>query len=211
MRFKNVLWDFDGTLFDTYPPLIQAIERALAELGASEARDVIAELLSETLAVCVADLAKTHELDPAQFEARVEYYWGKTTPKDSPPFPGAIHACQRLLAAGGSNYIVTHRGRESLMVLLGWYKVSGLFADMLTRDDGYPRKPDPAAFNALLERHQLRRDQTLVIGDRKLDILAGRAAGMQTCLFNALPAPDAPPDYVISCLDELSAILGLIR
>jgi HAD superfamily hydrolase (TIGR01509 family) len=209
MHFKYLLWDFDGTLFDTYPPLIQAVERALAELGTEEARDVIAERLSDTLAACIADLAQAHQLDPALFEARIDYYWRKTTPKDSPPFPGVIHACQRLLAAGGSNYIVTHRGRESLMALLGWYKVAGLFADMLTRDDGYPRKPDPAAFNALLDRHQLRRDQTLVIGDRKLDILAGRAAGMHTCLFNASPTPDAPPDYVISCFDELPAILGL--
>jgi histidinol phosphatase-like enzyme len=42
--------------------------------------------------------------------------------------------------------------------------------------DAYPRKPDPAAFNAIIERHGLVRDETMAIGDRDIDVLAGRSA-----------------------------------
>jgi phosphoglycolate phosphatase-like HAD superfamily hydrolase len=209
MRFKYMLWDFDGTLFDTYPPLIQAIEDALAEFEIGEPRDVITRLLDDTLSACVVTLTEKHGLDGAAFEARIHHYWRQTTPQDNPPFPGVIHACERFLAAGGRNYIVTHRGRESLAALLDWYKVTGLFADCLTRDDGYPRKPDPASFEAMIEKHSLPREEVLAIGDRKLDILAGQAAGVHTCLFSARPVPDAQPDYMIASFDELGALLGL--
>jgi HAD superfamily hydrolase (TIGR01509 family) len=209
MRFRYLLWDFDGTLFDTYPPLVRAIERALAEFEISEPRGVITSLLDDTLSACVSTLVEKHGLDAAAFEAQIDYYWGQTTPRDNPPFPGVIHVCERFLAAGGRNYIVTHRGRESMMGLLEWYKVTGLFADCLTRDDGYPRKPDPASFQAMIEKHGLPRAEVLVIGDRRLDILAGQAAGLHTCLFSAQPMPDLKPDYVIAAYDELGALLGL--
>ncbi len=209
MRYKYLLWDFDGTLFDTYPPLIRAVARALAEVELSEPDAVISDLLADTLSVCITTLADRHKLDPAAFEERVNYYWGQTTPQDNPPFPGVILACQRVLAAGGRNYIITHRGRGSLMALLDWYRVGGLFADFLTRDDGYPRKPDPAAFNAMIERHKLRRDEVLVVGDRKLDVLAGQAAGVHTCLFAEQPISDVSPDHTIASFDDLGAVLSL--
>ena len=31
MRFKNFIWDFDGTLFDTYPHMVAAMQKALPE------------------------------------------------------------------------------------------------------------------------------------------------------------------------------------
>jgi phosphoglycolate phosphatase-like HAD superfamily hydrolase len=209
MRFKYMLWDFDGTLFDTYPPLIEAIENALGESGIGEPRELITRLLDDTMSACVTALTDKHGLDAAAFAERIRHYWGQTTPQENPPFPGAIFACERILAAGGRNYIVTHRGRESLVALLDWYQVTGLFADCLTRDDGYPRKPDPASFQAMIEKHGLPREEVLAIGDRTLDILAGQAAGVHTCLFSAQPGPDMQPDYVIATFDELGALLGL--
>jgi phosphoglycolate phosphatase-like HAD superfamily hydrolase len=209
MRFRHLLWDFDGTLFDTYPPLIQAIEQALTDDEIAVQRDLIAELLSNTLSTCIAALIEKYNLDGATFEARVDHYWSQTTPQDNPPFPGAVHACERVLAAGGQHYIITHRGRESMMALLDWYNVTGMFADFLTRDDGYPRKPDPSSFWAMIERHHLRLDEVLAIGDRALDIQAGQEAGVHTCLFSAVPLPDVQPDYVIADFEALIGVVGV--
>jgi HAD superfamily hydrolase (TIGR01509 family) len=209
MRFRYLLWDFDGTLFDTYPPLVQAIERALADLGIAEPREEIERLLGITLADCVSTLAEQHGLDAAEFEARIDDYYRQTLPQDMPPFPGAIQVCERLIAAGGRNYIFTHRTRPSLYRLLNAYGVAELFADCLTVEDGYPRKPDPAGFIALLEKHALPRDEVLAVGDRDLDIAAGQGAGVRTCLFSAQPSPGVEPDFQISALVELRGILGL--
>jgi phosphoglycolate phosphatase-like HAD superfamily hydrolase len=209
MRFRYLLWDFDGTLFDTYPPLVRAIERALADLETAEPREEIERLLGITLADCVATLAERHGLDPAALDTQISDYYRQTTPQDMPPFPGAIRVCERLIAAGGRNYMFTHRTRPSLMRLLDGYGVAGLFADCLTVEDGYPRKPDPAGFIALLEKHALPRGEVLAVGDRDLDIVAGQGAGVRTCLFNAQPSPGVKPDYVITQFQALERIIGL--
>jgi len=209
MRFRYLLWDFDGTLFDTYPPLVRAIERALADLETAEPRQEIERLLGTTLADSLATLAGRHGLDPAELGMQVAHYYQQTPVQEMPRFPGAIRVCERLIAADGRNYMFTHRTRPSLMRLLDSYGVAGLFADCLTVEDGYPRKPDPAGFVALLEKHALPRSEVLAVGDRDLDILAGQGAGVRTCLFNAQPSPGVKPDYVITDFQALERIIGL--
>ncbi|MBI5961446.1 MAG: HAD hydrolase-like protein [Chloroflexi bacterium] len=209
MRFKYLLWDFDGTLFDTYPALIQIIERALADLGGHETRQEIGRLLDITMDECFKVLLERHHLDAAAFDARLDFHYAQTTIHDRPPFPGAIRVCERVIAAGGRNYLFTHRGHKTLTELLDGYGVGGLLADRLSTADGYPLKPDPAGFIALIEKHDLPRDQVLAVGDRDLDVVAGQQAGVKTCLYDTVPSPGVHPDYLISSFEELENILEL--
>ncbi len=70
------------------------------------------------------------------------------------------------------------------------------------------RKPDPAAFNAIIERHGLDRDATMAIGDREIDVLAGKAAGVVTCLFGRADA-GVEADLAIADFRELARLLGV--
>jgi HAD superfamily hydrolase (TIGR01509 family) len=83
------------------------------------------------------------------------------------------------------------------------------FAAVYTREDG-PHKPSPAGVFALCERMSVAPAETLVVGDYKFDILAGRAAGCSTVLVTSThsPTPDelpdwGPPDHVVASLREL--------
>jgi phosphoglycolate phosphatase-like HAD superfamily hydrolase len=209
MRYPYLLWDFDGTLFDTYPALNQAIRNALADFNITEPEDVIAKLLSDTLDSCFYTLIERHKLDESAFDKQIDYHHAKVTVRDRPPFPGALRVCQKLIAAGGKNYLFTHRPRTSLYEFLNEFEMADLFADCLCVSDGYPRKPEPAGFIALIEKNSLPHDQVLTVGDRDLDIQAGQGAGIATCLYNAQPSPGVEPDYIITTFDELEAILGL--
>lgn len=209
MTLRYIIWDFDGTLFDTYPALIRAVEQALHDLNCSEPTATIAAYLNDTLADCIERLVARHNLDAADLKARLQVYREQITPDQRPPFPGAIEICRRFKAAGGQNFIFTHRDRPTLLSLLDYHGVTDLFAGIMTQDDGYPRKPDPAGFNALMAQYNLARDAVLTIGDRDLDIEAGINARFATCLYNAQPAPHLLPDYVIATFDELYPLLKL--
>ena len=210
MRFDYILWDFDGTLFDTYPPLVRAIEQALAEWGARVPAGRIRALLTDTLANTIDTLSGEFGLDRDEFTARVtRYRHANASPADCLPFPGVIALCERFMAAGGANLLFTHRDLPTLHTLLATHKADHLFLDILTTDNGYPRKPDPAGFRALIERNALPRDRVLAVGDRDLDILAGKGAGIATCLYDAKPSPDALPDFCIASWGELAALLEL--
>ena len=177
MRFDYLLWDFDGTLFDTYPALVRAIEQALAEWGVSVPAARIRALLATTLADTIDALSAEFELERAAFSARVEHYRARTTPAERPPFPGVIALCERFKAAGGANLLFTHRDRPTLDALLAWHQADHLFLDILTTEDGYTRKPDPAGFCALIERNAVPRDRALAVGERELDVQAGEKGG----------------------------------
>ncbi|HAX98844.1 MAG TPA: phosphoglycolate phosphatase, partial [Candidatus Atribacteria bacterium] len=41
MKYTEYIWDFDGTLFDTYPVMVKAFQRALRELGIEEKPDTL--------------------------------------------------------------------------------------------------------------------------------------------------------------------------
>lgn len=112
------------------------------------------------------------------------------------------NGCEYIDSLGGMNVIVTHREHEGTNELLAANKMIHYFTDCLARDDGYPKKPHPAAFEAMLKTHNLRREETMAIGDREIDVLAGRATGIFTCSFG-LGAGRVRADLAISSFDEL--------
>ncbi len=209
MTYRYLIWDMDGTLFDTYPAINRAMQETLAEFGVSVPLETIAPLMAETFDHCLSTLAAQYDLDAAAVEERYHQRSARIPRQAQPPFPGVIALLRRVVAAGGGNFIFTHRGRESLHAFLTFYEMADLFADTATVDDGYPRKPDPAGFLALIERNHLPLAEVLAVGDRALDIQAGQAAGIATCFFGAGPPADVTPDFVIAAYEDLPPLLGL--
>jgi FMN phosphatase YigB (HAD superfamily) len=77
-----------------------------------------------------------------------------------------------------------------------------LFRGWLTKGDGYPQKPDSAAFQVALERYYLEREKTLGIGDRDVDVMAAKGAGMFACQYGDKKM-DAKPDLRVSDYAQL--------
>ncbi len=190
---QHLIWDVDGTLFDTYPAIARAFQAALTDLGVTAPLDWILSLAQVTLDHCLSTLATTYALPSDELEERFDQHYRTVTPEDQPPFPGVKEVCEYIYSQGGLNLIVTHRGRVGLERLLTAHRLTTYFVDATCNDDGYPRKPDPAAFLALIEKHRLPRETTWGIGDRDIDILAAQAAGIRAAFFgtnNGAASPD---------------------
>src|SRR5207244_13569510 len=57
-----------------------------------------------------------------------------------------------------------------------------LFDDVIGSDGPYPRKPDPAALRALMERAGATPERTLMVGDSRIDYETARSAATRCCL-----------------------------
>ncbi len=165
-------------------------------------------LLAISLGRCATTLAGESGLDLARLEAAFDRCYGSTTPGEQPPFPGVKAICEHISRGGGQNVIVTHRGPLGTAALLAAGNLTPYFSGSVTAADGFPRKPDPAAFNAIIERHGLERVATMAIGDREIDVEAGKAAGVVTCFFGAADA-GVEADLTISDFRELARLLGV--
>lgn len=171
----NIFWDFDGTLFDTYPAYTDIFYEELG--GQASKQEILAHLkISFTHAV------RHYGLNDQQIK-RVFATEQDIDPAKTPPFPYV----EKILQFAAINVIITHKPRNEVMHILKHYGWTGYFHDIVAGDDGYPRKPDPASYIYLHNKHRI----DLAIGDRELDIIPARLIGIQTCLFqNSAPGAD---------------------
>lgn len=199
---RNIIWDADGTLFDTYPAIASSFQAAMADLGVEVPLDWITSLAKKSVGMCETSLAEQYQVSEELLDQKFDVHYGRIRYEDQPAFPGVAAICEYIHSIGGKNVIVTHRGRSGIVGLLAASRLSGWFAGTLTNDDGYPRKPDPAAFEAALREYGLERAETIAVGDRDIDVQAGQAAGLFTCLFGA-DADGCAPELTVSSYDQL--------
>jgi HAD superfamily hydrolase (TIGR01549 family) len=204
---KNIIWDFDGTLFDTYPPIARAVQRGLHQLGFEYSVEELLTLCKISMTHCMQTLADQTSLPFAEIEEAFDQQYVSIPLEEQQPYPGVKDVLQKVTELGGKNIIITHRGSGTLQKLLASYQLESYFSGCITADDGFPRKPNPAAFFAALQSYHLNPAETLGIGDRGLDIEAARGAGLKTA-FYGLPPQGLQVDLVIDeyflLLDQLS-------
>ena len=145
---------------------------------------------------------------PAEEVDRIYRAWvAEHGQPEAHPFPHVREFLARFRAAGGSNFIFTHRS-GSVHDYLAKEGLTGFFTDVVSAGTTYARKPDPAGNLHLIETWGLDRNRTLAVGDRELDILAAKGAGIHACLFCPEPRETAA-DCRIRDFTELDALVGL--
>ncbi|WP_409254329.1 HAD-IA family hydrolase [Bacillus sp. SCS-153A] len=163
----NILWDFDGTLFDTYP----AYTRVFSEvLGDSMDQQEIYDNLKVSYSHAI-DHYKVSE----EKEAKMKELRDLLAPSEMKPFEHV----EEILKFADKNVIMTHKSRDGVMAILNHYGWAKYFSDIVTIDDGYARKPHPEAYIYLHSKHGI----DLAIGDRELDLLPAKELGIKTCIF----------------------------
>jgi phosphoglycolate phosphatase-like HAD superfamily hydrolase len=208
IMIRNIIWDVDGTLFDTYPAIAGSFLSALSDLGKEASPDWIGGLAQVSLSYCAKTLAEKYQLNQEDIAQKFDEYYAYVKPEHQPPFPGVATICGYICSIGGKNVIVTHRGSQSTTELLAAHKMAHYFAGCIARDSGYPRKPHSAAFEAILKTYDLNGGETIAVGDRDIDVLAAQGAGVFACLFG-LENEGVVADYTFSKFDVLYQFIRL--
>lgn len=173
MLYRNYIWDFDGTLYDSYPHSEGIFQAYLArEKGIDAAMPLIDSLARQSWHHAFDYFGLTKDEAKRVFELEADM---SVLPRVV-PFPGAIELLGDVVAAGGRNYLYTHR--DNLAVeYLRLEGILDLFEDFVTADMDFPAKPAPDAVLYLMGKHGLLPEETVMIGDREIDAGAGLNAG----------------------------------
>ncbi len=195
MRYCEIFWDFDGTLFDTYPRITRAFLHGLEDAGIRTDYETAFTRVKVSLgnaaqvyageAGIAADLLSEGYRRHAEDEGIEGFRM----------FPDTKETLQRIVAAGGHHYLYTHRG-ETALPALEHAGIIGLFRDAVTGKMGFPIKPCPEALQYLMGQWKLSRKDCLMVGDRVIDVQAGLNAGMAGVLLDPDGlCPDMPEVY----------------
>lgn len=182
MKYQNYFFDFDGTLYDTYPGMVKAFCEAFSKQGKKlDPKEVYQVMRSRSVREAYRRYT-TPELDEAKLHADYKNFEARYQ-KEAHPFSGAQKLLEKIKASGGQSFLLTHRDKSSL-ALLKRDGLVGFFCDFSTADDGFKRKPDPEALNYLVSKYGLMTSESVMVGDRSLDIEAGHNALMAGILFD---------------------------
>ena len=207
MRYDNIIWDFDGTLFDTYPAMCRDLRLTMERLGFFFTGEELLERFTVSRGAVLAYCAERTGMTAQEVDKVYRAWVAEHGQPQAYPFPGVPEFLARFQAAGGRNFVFTHRS-GSVHDYLAGAGLTAHFTEVISAGTTFARKPDPAGNLYLMEKYGLDPRRTLAVGDRELDILAGKRAGADACLFSEGPG-DTAADYVIADLSGLDALVGL--
>lgn len=174
-----LIWDLDGTLFDSYDAILAGLEETYEHFGLYFDRSVIKEIiLASSVKDLIRDVADKEGLDYDDMQAfRANSLREKNAAIHL--MPGAREVLDWAKENSIPNFVYTHKG-DNAFQLLEDLEVADYFTEVLTADSGFARKPDPEALDYLIEKYQLEKETTYYIGDRLLDMETALAAGIQS-------------------------------
>lgn len=202
--FEHYIWDFDGTLYDTYPVMLDAFVLTLADYDIQADRREIYQILKNQSS---ATIAEKYQLDFDEFSARFKRYENQDT-RIPVSYAGTKEMLESVLATGSKNYIMTHRTVASTKELLEREGMLHLFEEIVGTENNFARKPAPDAINYLTQTYQMSVEKTVMIGDRPLDIDAGKNAQVKTIFYDLEQLiSDVQADYTVCSVTEMQEII----
>jgi phosphoglycolate phosphatase-like HAD superfamily hydrolase len=207
---RHFFWDFDGTLFDTYPLVIEDLRRSLQEYGFDcDPEDAMRRMLDaiRTTRDYYADqFGIDREALHASFNRHRRIEFQNLAAK---PFPEVEAVLKQICAMNGQNYIFTHSKAENILAYLVKYGLDGYFTDVLGEESpGFALKPSPDSLFYLMDKYGIDPAQAVMIGDRDRDLGSGRAAGIRIAHFVCAAIPEELScDWRFESFSEMLALL----
>lgn len=176
-QFDLIVFDWDGTLFDSTALITRCIQAAAGDLGlpvpqASDAAYVIGLGLYDALARVVPDLPRERYAELGQ-RYRHHYFAAQ---HEVVLFDGVLELLAALKARHHWLAIATGKSRRGLDEALQSVQLQGVFDGSRTADET-AGKPDPRMLNELMREFGAAPERTLMIGDTTHDLQLALNAG----------------------------------
>lgn len=211
---KAVLFDMDGTLFDTEGLGLQLEIDAGAEMGYPVTMQMALDLLG------VTEKAGTEYLHGYFPDLNGEEYWQRFAEgmrksilqHGTPLKKGCAEIIAALREMGVPYAIVSSSRREVIDFYLAHSPLNGLFDAIVSGDLGLNSKPAPDCFLKGAELLHIAPENCYVVEDSVHGLAAGRAAGMHTIMVpDILPYGKLHEGLVDYVAQDLTAALDYIR
>ncbi|GLH76155.1 phosphoglycolate phosphatase, bacterial [Bradyrhizobium sp. SSBR45G] len=217
---STIVFDLDGTLVDTAPDLINALNHILQREGLrplplAAARKMIGHGARKLLERGLE--AEGRFASPAEMEQlTVDFidFYAENIAVESRPFEGLEAALDELAARGCQFAVCTNKLEWLSKRLLDQLGLSSRFAAICGADTFGVAKPDPAILRQTIAQAGGAIGTSIMVGDAGTDVGAARRAGVPVigCTFGYtdVPIADLNPDHLIDHMRELPGAVAAL-
>ena len=218
--FDLVMFDLDGTLVETAPEILDAVNDALGRFGLPEvSQQQVDDWIGHgTLALLVKALAQITGFAPevvknsallAQIVPVYNMAYNARCGTRSHLYPQVRETLTVLRQQGARLAVVTNKEGRYTQVVLAAHQLGSLFDAVVSGDTLATKKPDPAGVSHCLAQFGVTPERALFVGDSSIDVATARAAGVPVWMlpygYNmGEPVEACAPDRIIP---DISALL----
>lgn len=212
MKFLHVAWDFDGTLYNSYPHIVYCLSRALETFGVTDSQERIAHYAHITLGHAFRFYAPLCGCSPEEVSAAYrEQTKALGLSPHMAPYEGIGELLRDICLAGGKNHLCSNRRLEECRQYLQRDGLEQYF-DVLScigAREGLKSKPDPDLVSFILEEGKVSPDTMVMVGDRNLDHEAAHQVGVKGVFFDpdGFSEVSCDPEFIAPDISALRAIL----
>ncbi len=216
-NFSTLLFDLDGTLIDSAPDIIAALNRTLNDLGhdgvkyhdfRQSAGDGAKNLLERVLKT--KNISLTNRELSSQVKRLLDHYYAIMT-DNTTLYPDVSETLYKLREAGIILGICTNRPSPTTKYLLEHFALTSLFSAVLCPDNVIAKKPDPRHLKDAMLKLNSSPNTTLMVGDTATDIAAAHNANVKVVAvaygYSKISPEELGADAVIEHFKELPQLL----
>ena len=199
----TIVFDLDGTLVNTAPDLLDALNHVLVEAGLQPVDlSTISTMIGHGAKAMIVKGMAAQGAEPdadrmdALFDQFLAYYEDHIA-IGSRPFENALDALQTLSDEGAILAVCTNKRQRSTDRLLDALQISEKFSAIVGADSVPDRKPHGDHILLTVDRAGGNRSRAIMVGDSRTDERAARNAG--------LPFVFVPFGYETETEDEIGA------
>jgi phosphoglycolate phosphatase len=214
----TIVFDLDGTLVDTAPDLVDALNFTLRHSGLkaipyADARALIGRgMRSMVERALIFEAGNSTRADVDVLYRRFVAHYAEHIAERSRPFPGVATGLDRLSASGYRLAVCTNKLESLSRRLLDKLELSVRFAAICGQDTFGLQKPDPRMFRETVTRAGGQPARAIMVGDSIIDIHTARAANVPIVAvefgYADVPVAALSPDRIVSTFAELPTAIA---
>lgn len=176
---RTILFDFDGTLFDTGEGILRSVQYALEGFGIHETD--VARLRKFVGPPLFDSFTELYDMPPERAQKAVERYRERYQPigvYECTVYPGIPELLEQLRAAGFRVAVATGKPTPLARTILQRFRMERLFDCVIGSEYDGSRSTKAEVVAAVLAETATPPEAALMIGDRKYDVAGAAACGV---------------------------------
>lgn len=178
-KYKYILFDWDGTLAKTLDVWLNGEREMLVRYGINIPDNEIIKSFGDW------EFAMKFGLDKDKNDQFIKELITLVDEKlkSVELYPEAIDTLHKIKSSGVKIGLVTTAKRKTVDEQDKRFGIYKIFDTVVAKEDVTNHKPDPEVVFKAMNEISANPDETLIVGDNVKDILSGKNAGIDACLF----------------------------
>ena len=215
-KFKNYIFDLDGTLLDTVEDLTSAFNHMRRTLNFPElSRSIVEKMIGNGMRDVILQSFVGMNVNPSEKEVdfaldTMRNYYLEHTVVHTKPYDGVRETLIVMREKGCKTAVVTNKYTDAAVDILKKFDLDKYFDVVFGNGEGFPLKPAPDLLWESAKRMGCSINECVMVGDNYTDLGSARNAGCKSifCNYGYGILKDEKADFFIDNFADLKDYLA---